>query len=459
MPSNVYDRRKFLKLVGAAGFVPLIGTANSLGRSLPAFAESIKGPANSVIIPTHEWAGDINERLDFPADWQIEVMEMKGANAPPLDELQIGQRLDQPIGTLPLEGVVAGRRRIVITFDDLTRPTPMYTVMPWIMGELRAAGVPDENVLLMGAFGSHRAMTQSEVEMKLGRDAATRFAWQNHNVFENVKEVGTTSLKNRIKLNQTFLAGDCKITISGVKGHEQAGLSGGAKAVLPGVAGLDTIQYNHWTILPRTKTAGVFKVSHNEVRRDMIEAARMANVNFSVQIVMNQHRQPVGVFAGDIVYAHEAAARMAVKHYVTPTTRDADIVVANAYPVNNQAFRAQWWFDPSLRQGGTGVLIVQHPLGSEAVHWLNARITGQGGHTYFDLVDHSKKSRLRRGTAMIVYSQYLTRNMINSYPPEVRFASRWDDVIQMLREKYPGQRRVAIYPYAGLQEPDFTPDI
>jgi len=60
---------------------------------------------------------------------------------------------------------------------------------------------------------------------------------------------------------------------------------------------------------------------------------------------------------------------------------------------------------------------------------------------------------------MIVYSQYLTRNMINSYPPEVRFASRWDEVIQMLRQKYPGQRRVAVYPYAGVQEPDFTPDI
>jgi len=139
MPSNVYDRRKFLKMVGVAGFVPLIGTANTLGRSLPAHAESIKGPANSVIIPTHEWTGDINERLDFPADWQLEVMEMKGANAPPLDELQIGQRLDQPIGTLPLQGIVSGRRRIVITFDDLTRPTPMYTVMPWILGELRAA--------------------------------------------------------------------------------------------------------------------------------------------------------------------------------------------------------------------------------------------------------------------------------------------------------------------------------
>ena len=453
MPSNLYDRRKFLKMAaGAAGSVPLIGTARALGAGLPMRAESIKGPVKSVVIPTHEWAGDTDERLDFPGDWNVQVMEMKGANAPVLSSQQIGSRFEQPIGTMPLRAIVSGKRRVVITFDDLTRPTPMYSVMPWIMGELAAAGVRDENVLMIGAFGSHRAMTQSEVEMKLGQEAARRFAWQNHNVFENVKEIGTTSFKNRVKVNQTFLAGDCKICISGVKGHEQAGLSGGAKAVMPGVAGLDTIQYNHWTLFPRAKNAAALKVVHNEVRDDMIEAARLAKVDFSVQIVMSQHRQPVGVYTGDIVWAHQAAARQAVQHYITPTLKDADIVVANGYPVNNQAFRAQWWFDRSLRAGGTGVLIVQHPLGNDAIHWLNARVTGQGGHTYFDLEDHNKKQHLRRGTSMIVYSQYLTRNMINSYPPQTQFASRWDEVVQMLRERHQGQPKVAVYPYAGMQE-------
>ncbi len=267
MPSNIYDRRTILKMIGAAGWVPLIGTATALGFNQPTHAATIKGSAKSVVIPTHEWAGDLKERLDFPGDWEIEVLEMKGAHTPGLTAQQIGNRLDQPIGTLPLPGIVAGKQRIIITFDDLTRPTPTFTVMPWLMGQLKTAGVRDENVLLMGAFGSHRAMTQTEVEMKLGQDPARRFAWQNHNVFENMKQVGTTSLKNQVKLNRTFMASDCKICISGVKGHEQAGLSGGAKAVMPGVASLDTIQYNHWTILPRSKTSGTFKVFHNEVGR------------------------------------------------------------------------------------------------------------------------------------------------------------------------------------------------
>ena len=51
----------------------------------------------------------------------------------------------------------------------------------------------------------------------------------------------------------------------------------------------------------------------NEVRRDMDEAARLANVDFSVQILYNGQRQATHVFAGDIVDAHRAACRVAVQ--------------------------------------------------------------------------------------------------------------------------------------------------
>jgi lactate racemase len=445
-------------MVGAAGWVPLIGTSFASAPYQPTHASSIKGSAKSVIIPTHEWTGDISERLDFPGDWEIEVMDMKGATSPGLTGQQIGQQLAQPIGAHPLREVVAGKKRVVITFDDLTRPTPTFTVMPWLMAELRAAGVQDDNVLLLGAFGSHRAMTQTEVQSKLGKEAATRFAWQNHNVFENVKPVGRTSFNNLVKLNQTFLAADCKICISGVKGHEQAGVSGGAKAVLPGVASLDSIQYNHWVILPNTKTAGTFKVFQNDVRLDMIEAARMANVNFSVQIVMNQYRQPVGVFSGDIVGAHQAAARLAAQNYVTPTAKNADIVIANAYPASNQAFRARWWIDRSLRDGGTGVLIIQHPLGLDPVHWLNARVSGKDGTTYFDMMEHRATQRPPQRAQLVIYSQYLTRTMIDSYPTATRFATTWDEVMQILRQRHKDQARVAVYPYGGFQEKELHLD-
>lgn len=452
MPDRLFDRRDFFKTAGALASVPLIGTSLAASPFQPTEAPSLKGSARSVVIPTHEWAGELEERLDFPADWEVEVFQMKGSQSPVLTPRQIATTLSKPIGARPLREIAAGKRRVAVTFDDLTRPTPAFAVMPWVMGELRAAGVKDEEILLIAAYGSHRAMTLTEVQKKVGKDIANRYAWLNHNVFENVKEVGVTSFKNRIRLNQTFVAADLKICVSGVKAHEQAGVSGGAKAILPGLASLDTIEYNHRTILPNTKTAGTFKVFKNEMRLDMIEAARMAKVDFSVQIVLNQKRRAVHVFSGDIVDAHQAAARVAVNHYATPSAKDADIVVSNSYPVNNQAFRARWWIDRTLKEGGTGVLIIQHPLGLDPIHWLSARASGKNGTTQFDMMEHRRNSKLPRGTGLIVYSQYLTRSMMNSYPPATRFATKWDEVVKILQERHKAGARVAVYPYGGIQE-------
>lgn len=454
MSSSYLDRRGFLKGAGTLAAVPLIGTALAAEPYQPTRAPALKGSAQSVVIPTHEWAGDLDERLDFPGDWDIQVLQMRGSQSAVLSPQQIGAKLEQPIGSKSLRELAVGKKRVAITFDDLTRPTPSYTVMPWIARELQAAGINDEDVLFIAAYGSHRAMTLTEVQQKLGKDIANRYAWLNHNVFENLKEVGVTSFKNRIRLNQTFLAADLKICVSGVKAHEQAGVSGGAKAILPGLASLDTIEYNHRTILPNTHTAGTFKVFKNEMRLDMIEAARMAKVDFSVQIVINQKRRPAYVFSGDITAAHQAAARVAANHYVTPSLKDADIVVSNAYPVNNQAFRARWWIDRTLREGGTGVLIIQHPLGLDPIHWLGARASGKNGATTFDMMEQHRKSKLPGGTGLVVYSQYLTRMMMNNYPPETRFATKWDEVVAILRDRHKGGARVAVYPYGGIQEED-----
>src|ERR1019366_1878250 len=111
-------------------------------------------------------------------------------------------------------------------------------------------------------------------------------------------------------------------------------------SVLPGVAALTTVHYNHLVILPNTKTSGPGHVFKNECRLDMIEAARLAKVDFTVQILYNQKLRPTAVFGGDVADAHHAGVRVAAKHYSTKTIKNADIVVSNAYPQCAQADHA-----------------------------------------------------------------------------------------------------------------------
>jgi len=159
-------------------------------------------------------------------------------------------------------------------------------------------------------------MTSEEVQRKLGKEIATKYAWLNHSCFYGCKELGATSFKTVVQVNQNFLGADLKITMSGIKVHYDAGYGGGAKAILPGLSHIETVEHNHNVILRQTKTSGPVRIFKNEMRLDIIEAARMAKVDFSVQTMYDQKLRPTHVFAGDIVDAHHAAVRVAAKTFL-----------------------------------------------------------------------------------------------------------------------------------------------
>jgi hypothetical protein len=251
---------------------------------------------------------------------------------------------------------------------------------------------------------------------------------------------------------------DLKVCLSGIKVHYDAGYGGGAKAVLPGVAGLPTIEYNHQVILPRNKTTGPVKIFKNEMRLDLIEAAQFAKVDFTVQLLYNQKLRPLRAYSGDIVDAHHTAVRLAAKTYCTPTYKDADIVVANAYPQCAQPYHGGTWIGLSVKQGGTGVLIIQHPLGYDPVHYLNNKVAGARGQTYWDLHRHTPRPG-PKGSHTIVYSQYMSRTMMDNYGTDADFCTTWADVVKILRQRHTGSDvKVAVYPYAGMQHQEIELD-
>jgi nickel-dependent lactate racemase len=444
------NRREFLSR-GAAGLASarLIGTGLAAGSFLPEAVAAIKGKQQSVTISTHEFFGDIEERIDLPASWEVNVMKMAGHDAAPLSQEEMRRRIRNPIGTPPLRELAAGKKRVVVTFDDLERPTPAHEIAPLVLEELKAAGLADDNILFLAALGTHRALPSDEVARKLGKDIAQRYGWINHNCWENLKEIGETSRKNRIKINQNYAAADLRITLNGIKVHQRAGYGGGAKSVLPGVASIETVKYNHETIGGGSRD-NALKVFHNEVRLDMEEAARLARVDFSVQVVYNRRRRTCALFAGDINEAHHAACRMANLHYRTPTFKDADIVIANNYPQNIQSEKGLDWVNRSLRDGGTGVLIIQNPHVMTSWNFWNESTGYRNGRPYWDVLEARKP---RPNSAVIVYSQYLDQRSLNypAFPAGAIGARTWEEVVARLRARHKGDARVAVYPYCSIQ--------
>ena len=445
-------RRRSLALMGA-GAASLVGTS-LLTRSGWARPPGLTG-TNTVTIRTHEHFGDIEEQLAFPDSWELEVLHMKGHGQPGLTPDQIRGKLDRPVGTAPLRELAAGKKTAVITFDDLTRPTPTPEILPLLVEDLREAGLKDENIIFLTSHGSHRAMTHTEARLKLGDYIVNNFAWVNHNPWDTLLDVGVTSRGNRIRINYLFARADLRITISGIKGHNDAGYGGGGKAVLPGIAGMEAIDYFHRTItgLGTNPTVGLAKVFKNDVRLDMEEAARLAGVNFSVQIIYNERREPVEIFAGDVIEAHHAACPVANGILRTPTTTDADIVVANGYPRNRQAHAVREWARASLRDGGSAVIIAQHPDAMSTMHYLNER-RYHGGQWYEENVEDDRNT-VPQASQLIIFSQYMQKRDLDKFSSKnLHLARSWEEVMNLLKKQHPTDSRVALYPYANMQHPE-----
>jgi len=59
---------------------------------------------------------------------------------------------------------------------------------------------------------------------------------------------------------------------------------------------------------------------------------------------------------------------------------------------------------------------------------------------------------------MIVYSQHMLRNLQNNYRKSTFFCAKWSDVIAKLKGLHPGDPKVAVYPYAGMQHQEIELD-
>mgnify|MGYP000984665043 CR=1 FL=1 len=98
----------------------------------------------------------------------------------------------------------------------------------------------------------------------------------------------------------------------------------------------------------------------------MIAVARKAGLNFIANVTLNHRREISGLFAGDLVKAHEEGVSAAQRMYAVPVVPEADIVVADMYPFDTSWQFAQdrgMWPIERGRPSASRVVIAACPLG------------------------------------------------------------------------------------------------
>jgi len=405
-------------------------------------------------VKTNEFFGDQTIQLEFPETWEVNEVKMVGHEARPLTDSEIRDALSHPIGTKTVGEMARGKTgRIVVTVDDLARPTPAYRVLPFIVKELEDSGIADNQILIIGAIGTHHPMNLQDFALKVGPEIVAKYDVVNHNPFEHFEEKGKTSYGTPLKINYEFANADLRIVVCGVKKHNFGGAGGSGKAIIPGISSIDTIAWNH-TVIPHPlddDTANyTWKIKGNDPRADMQEAARRVGVDVTVNCTYNNNRDLIGLHIGDLDDAWLEAVRFCYKmHSAKPPAPKADIVVVNAYPIANQGIDWSGAID-SLGEGGSAIAISQHPWGLAAVHYHEERKLWWWSR----LQEYPERPwPVPQAGQVIVYTKFVTMKEKLQYSDKVEWTTSWQDVVKRLDVH--GDKASAMVYHNKLQ---FNPD-
>jgi nickel-dependent lactate racemase len=285
-------------------------------------------------------------------------------------ESLIKNALKNPEGTKKLSEIIKAKKKkdvVAIVVDDHTRPCPTDMILPPLLEELYSAGVKDENILIIFATGSHRTTTKDEAEKLLGKDIASRIRYiSNDSWGTDFVDIGTTKRGTKVMLKKAFYDADIKILTGDVEIHYFAGYGGGRKSILPGIVRYDTIQDNYKRNFfdPNARPA---KLAGNPMYENMTEAARLANVDYTINVVQDE-KGIVGAYAGDFDIVLKKGALLVEKIYMAKAKEKADIVIssANGSPHDidlYQAYKALHLALAVVKDGGSIILLAECPEG------------------------------------------------------------------------------------------------
>ncbi|MBI4537124.1 MAG: nickel-dependent lactate racemase [candidate division NC10 bacterium] len=277
--------------------------------------------------------------------------------------------LAQPVGSPRLSALVSPGQTVAVVTSDITRPCPSHRLVPPVLGELNAAGVTDDDVLVVLGLGVHRPHTAKERERLVGPAVAKRVRCIDSDP-QDVARVGVTRQGTPVEVFRPVLAADVRICLGVIEYHYFAGYSGGLKALVPGVSSAATIQATHRRMTEPHAVAGVLE--GNPVRADLDEAGELIGASFLLNVVVDEEHRIVKAVAGQPRLAHQAGCRALDAFGRALVDRPADLVVVGAggAPKDLNLYQAQKALDNArhvVRPGGVILLVAECPegLGSE----------------------------------------------------------------------------------------------
>ncbi|MBN1507233.1 MAG: nickel-dependent lactate racemase [Sedimentisphaerales bacterium] len=298
--------------------------------------------------------------LSLPEGLNVDVVQPQYVEAAADPAGAVRDALRGPMGSRPLKDLVKPSDTVAIICNDVTRATPYRTILPALLDEL--GHVRDSAIVLLIATGTHRPCTIDELGAMLGEQVVRRLRIVQNDARDRGTHAlaGTTTGGNEVWLHKEYLRCDVRILTGFIEPHFFAGFSGGGKACMPGMAGLETILRNHSerNIDHPAATWGV--TQGNPVWEGIQEAALIAPSTFLLNVALNRDKEITAVFAGDLERAHEQGCAFVKQQAMVGVDMRYDVVVTtnSGYPLDLNLYQSVKGMSAAARIAKEGGAII-----------------------------------------------------------------------------------------------------
>jgi lactate racemase len=391
-------------------------------------------------------------------------------NASPIADIQkeVRKVIENPTGALPLKDIIKSGETVAIIVSDITRAwirTNQFLIH--MIDYINNLGVRDEDISVVIALGTHRPSTEAEKLTLVGEEVYSRVKVHDHDCFnkEELCYLGESSFGTPIYINERVVKADRIILTGGIVFHLFAGFGGGAKGMVPGVAGLDTIQHNHRLTFYEGEGTGLNpdacanKICGNPMREDITEICRKVNPDFLFNVVLDTEGNFIKFVAGDFEQAWLEGCEFIRQLYGININEKADIIVASAggYPKDINLYQSVKTMDNCLYGGKENSVIIllaecREGLGAEEfLEWfqygtlqemeagLKRNFTVPGYAAY-------KTAYIGKARKLILVSS-LTKDVVEKlgFIP----SSSLEEALQLAYELSSSEPKITLMPYGG----------
>ena len=319
----------------------------------------------------------------------------QGSETEPLTSGGVKALLEQAFADASVKG-----KRLLVLIPDLTRSAPIPLMFRLLY---EALGERVSRLDYLVALGTHQPLGEAALERLVGVSVAERRArfpksdvfnhrWDDPDALQTVGVISSAEMSELtgglvtrgtpVALNRLLGDYDRLLIVGPVFPHEVAGFSGGAKYLMPGVAGRDIIDSTHWlgALSTSYETIGV---KDTAVRRVLHRGARFVtdrqNVTCLKLVLKGQALH--GLFIGDVVEAWEAAAELSAKLNIAYKPRPFTSVLSmpsEKYDDLWTAAKAMYKTEPVVADGGEVIIYAPHLRNISVTH--GPLIEGVGYH-------------------------------------------------------------------------------